>query len=319
MKHWNSIKKGIYFGLITVFVLTSISCQKKEDRFSFVFLTDIHVQPELHAGEGFRETVQMVNELKPDFVLTGGDLVMDVLGQSFDRADRLYQMYLDISGQFEMPVYNTMGNHEIFGVNKNSGVNSSHPEFGKKMYQNRINERYYSFDHKGWHFMLLDSVQITSDHSYVGGVDEQQMEWIEQDLQSVAPETPIIISTHIPLISVYPLFSGNPVGGKLSSIVVNNGHSVLQLFKDHNLKLVLQGHLHIVEDILIGGIRFITAGAVSANWWEGPRDGMEEGFALIHIKGSSVEWEYIDTQWDHTQFDREEEETHSDSNKQGGI
>ncbi|HZX10621.1 MAG TPA: metallophosphoesterase [Acidobacteriota bacterium] len=319
MKYWDPIKKGIYFALITVFVLTSISCQKKEDRFSFVFLTDIHVQPELHASEGFQQTVQMVNDLKPDFVVTGGDLVMDVLGQSFARADRLYQMYLDLSDQFEMPVYNTMGNHEIFGVNENSGVKSSHPELGKKMYQNRIDELYYSFDYKGWHFMILDSVQITSDHSYVGEVDEQQMGWIEQDLQSVAPETPIIISTHIPLISAYPLFSGNPVGGKLSSIVVNNGHSILQLFKDHNLKLVLQGHLHVVEDIFIGGLRFITAGAVCANWWEGPRDGMEEGFALIHIKGSSVEWEYIDIEWDHTQFDQEEEETHSESKKQGGI
>ncbi|MBD3413481.1 MAG: metallophosphoesterase [Candidatus Aminicenantes bacterium] len=308
MKHKKTIKKEVAFPLLILFVLTCFSCVSHKDRFSFVFLTDMHVQPELHAKEGFQQAVQVVNELKPDFVLTGGDLIMDANSQSFERADELYILYRNISEQLEMPVYNTMGNHEIFGVGRHSDVDPSHPEFGEKMYQNRIGKLYYSFDYKGWHFMVLDSVEFTPDHQCVGRIDPQQMEWIQQDLQSVAPETPIVISTHIPLVSAYPVFVGNPVRSGSSSIVVNNGPQVLQLFKEHNLKLVLQGHLHWIEDISIGGIRFITNGAVSANWWEGPRDGLQEGFGHIKVKGDSVEWEYIDFQWDHAQFDHKEKQ-----------
>jgi len=210
-----------------------------------------------------------------------------------------------LSGNLLIEQNNTMGNHEIFGVSEGCGVESSHPEFGKNMYQKRIGQLYYSFDYKGWHFMILDSVQLTPDHSYVGWIDDDQIEWIIQDLQSTAQENPIVLSTHIPLVSAYPLFSGNPVGDELNSLIVSNAAEVLDLYKDHNLKLVLQGHLHIVEDIYIGGIRFITAGAVSANWWEGPREGMEEGFGFFKIKGDSIEWEYIDFEWDHTQWAQE--------------
>ncbi len=307
MKKSKQTRIIIFFSLFILGLFIFTSCGKKEVRFTFAYLTDIHVQPELHADEGFLQAVNEVNELKPDFVLTGGDLVMDAMAQKYERACMLYDMYKSISGKLEMPVYNTIGNHENFGVSKRNGADPSHPEFGKKMYQKRIGECYYSFDHKGWHFMALDSIGLPPDTSYVGLVGEDQMEWILQDLQSVAQETPIVISTHIPLVTAYPLFSGNPVGDELNSLVVNNAHEVLELFKEHNLRLVLQGHLHIIEDVSIGGIRFITAGAVCADWWEGPRDGMEEGFVLVSIKGDTIEWEYIDFGWDPTQFEQEED------------
>ena len=59
----------------------------QEDAFSFAFLTDIHLQPEKHAVEGFRLAIDTINKLNPDFVLTGGDLVMDVLDQTPDIDD----------------------------------------------------------------------------------------------------------------------------------------------------------------------------------------------------------------------------------------
>lgn len=44
----------------------------EEDGFSFVFLTDIHVQPERGAEAGFQWAIREVNRRKPDFVITGG-------------------------------------------------------------------------------------------------------------------------------------------------------------------------------------------------------------------------------------------------------
>jgi predicted MPP superfamily phosphohydrolase len=104
MNHKKLIKQRIVLLFLILFVLTTFACMSHRDRFSFVFLADIHVQPELHAKEGFQQAVQVVNELKPDFVLTGGDLIMDANSQSFDRADELYTLYRNISGQLEMPV-----------------------------------------------------------------------------------------------------------------------------------------------------------------------------------------------------------------------
>lgn len=294
-------KKTFQFTLIPVLILVVFalfSCQGEKTGFSFVFMTDIHIQPELKAEQGFQQAINKVNQLNPDFVITGGDLVMDVMDQPYERADMLYKMYLKNMDLFEMPVYNTMGNHENYGIAMDAGVDREHPEYEEGMFEERIGSRYASFDYNGWHFMLLDSIIPTEDYSYIGWIDEEQMEWIKEDLKQVHPETPIVISTHIPFLSIFPQWTGNPIGEKKSALVVNNAREVLTLFDNHNLKLVLQGHLHYVEDISVGGIRFITAGAVSANWWKGPRDGTEEGFAMVRVKDDSFTWEYIDYGWD---------------------
>ena len=60
---------------------TSIAAEASPRQFRFVHLTDIHLQPELDAERGFRQCIAHVNELRPrpDFVITGGDLLMDTL------------------------------------------------------------------------------------------------------------------------------------------------------------------------------------------------------------------------------------------------
>jgi len=223
--------------------------------FSFVFMTDIHLQPERNAVVGFKQAIDTINKIKPDFVITGGDLIMDALGENYNRADSLYNLYLEISKNFHMPVYNTMGNHEIFGIYEESGIEPSHPEFGEKMFESRIGQRYHSFDHKGWHFMILDAVEDTHESSYIGLIDSVQMDWIAADLKTVDPKTPIAVSVHIPFITSYmQIFYGStePNG---NSLVITNAKDVLDLFSSHNLKLALQGHLHYLEDIYANGNR----------------------------------------------------------------
>jgi predicted phosphodiesterase len=127
------------------------------------------------------------------------------------------------------------------------------------------------------------------------------MEWIKEDLKKVDPSTPIAISTHIPFISVMAQMKGGSMQPNTEGLVVHNSKEVLELFKDHNLKLVLQGHLHYLEDIYAEGVHFITGGAVSGKWWTGPRYGVEEGFLKIRIKNGDINWEYIDYGWEATE------------------
>ncbi len=223
---------------------------------------------------------------------------MDALGQKFGRADSLYNLYEGMVEDFNMPVYNTMGNHEIFGIYDGSGVPKDHPEYGKNMFQKRLNKRYYSFDHKGWHFMILDGIKDTKKSRYQGMVDEEQMSWISDDLAGIDKSTPIVVSTHIPLMTIFSQVYYNSTHPNDSGLVVSNGKEVVDLFADHNLKLVLQGHLHTIEDIYVNGTHFITGGAVSGAWWTGPNQGYEEGFVLVSVKGDEFEWEYVDYGWE---------------------
>jgi Icc protein len=285
---------GILLGFLAVL---NLSCSQDSTDFSFAFLTDIHLQPELNAVEGFQTAIGSVNQLDPDFVITGGDQIMDATAQPFERADKLYELYRQTVESFEMPVYNTMGNHDVFGMNEESGVDPSHPEFYKKMYESRIGDRYYSFDYKGWHFMVLDSIGRGVDRDYVGFIDGEQMQWIAEDLAGIEADTPIVLSTHIPFITVAVQLSSGPTEPNSPGIVITNGREVLLLFLEYNLKLVLQGHLHFLEEINVGDVTFLTGGAVSADWWEGPRGTMEEGYVLIKVKGEEFEWEYIDFGW----------------------
>ena len=267
--------------------------------FTFAFLTDIHVQPELKASDGFTMAIDKVNELNPDFVITGGDLIMDALGVSYERADSLYSLYKKLSESFNMPVYNAMGNHEVFGLYKDSQVDTAHPEYLKKMFENRISKRYYSFDHKGWHFVVLDAIGTRPERSYYGYIDEEQMKWLETDRNSIDKDTPVVIIVHIPFItSMTQLAQGSLVPNN-EGIVISNAREVLLPFYEYNLKLVLQGHLHFLEDINVGNkTHFITGGAVSASWWKGPRGDMEEGFVLISVENDEIDWEYVDYGWE---------------------
>ncbi|MCB0805810.1 MAG: metallophosphoesterase [Bacteroidales bacterium] len=293
------------FGISAITLFLLFSCQNEKTEtiqkqipgFTFVFMTDIHLQPELNAPAGFKQAIDSINRINPDFVITGGDLIMDALGQSYNRADSLYKLYDSMLAFFNMPVYNTIGNHEIFGIYDESEVESSHPEFGEKMYENRIGKRYYSFDHKGWHFMILDGIEDTGESSYVGLIDSTQIEWIREDLSKVERETPVVVSIHIPLLTVLTQRVKGALEPNGKGTVVNNAKEVTALFAGHNLRLVLQGHLHYVEDIFVEGTHFLTGGAVSARWWGGAYRGMEEGFVVVNVEGDDFTWKYFDFGW----------------------
>jgi len=298
--------RTIFYGVIVCLVSTCQSPLNRDQQeeetpgFSFAFMTDIHLERERQGLEGFQTTIKKVNELKPDFVITGGDLIMDALGVTYGRADSLYDLYQETEKQFDMPVYNGMGNHEIYGLYPKSGSDTTHEEYGKKMFEKRIGKRYYSFDHKGWHFMILDAIGVTPQRTYIGQIDEAQIEWIREDLAGLDPATPLVISVHIPFITTYTQLTQGPLVASGPGTVITNGREVLELFLPYNLKLVLQGHLHFLEDQFVDNkVHFITGGAVSGRWWQGPpSQNVEEGFLLIKAGDDQISWEYVDSGWE---------------------
>jgi hypothetical protein len=77
-----------------------------------------------------------------------------------------------------------------------------------------------------------------------------------------------------------------------------NFKEVWNLFDNHKLKLVLQGHQHLFEEIKVKGVQFLTGGAVSACWWGGSFYGTEEGFVLLELEDDNFSYSYVDYGWD---------------------
>lgn len=291
------------------FVISTLSAQSissEQDSFSFVFMTDIHLQPERGASDAFNRVIEMINQREADFVMTGGDLVYDVLRGNFERSDSLFRMYKRAAATINKPVYHCIGNHELFGIYEESDVDATHPDYKYGMYERHLGDTYYSFDHKGWHFIVLNSIE-EKDQKYIGLIDDEQMEWLEEDLAGLAPGTPVAVTLHIPLVSSFhQVYPKQPDTGDTHGRYIENRVEVMQLLRQYNLKLILQGHMHWIEDLNVQDqFRVITGGAVAGrpSWrrQDDRGDGRhynEEGFMHIYVKGEEIKWEYIDIEWE---------------------
>lgn len=261
--------------------------------FTFLFITDTHLQPELNAAQGCDQCFKKARTIKSDFVMQGGDHVFDSLAVSRSRATSLYDLYGKTEQDLGMKIYHTLGNHDCFGVYPNSGVSESDALYGKKMFAERFGRTYYSFDHKGVHFIVLDSIGITSDRAYEGRVDVVQLDWLRSDLQALSPSTPIIVSIHIPLVTAFNSYVPAPQPEpKHHGLSVANAYEVIALFEGHRVLGVLQGHTHINERVMWKDVPYITSGAVSGNWWHGTRLGTPEGFTVVRVEQGKLSTHY---------------------------
>jgi len=287
----------IVFGLITYHYIDS----KKQASFRYVFMTDIHVMWDKNAADGLATAVDHINNLKPrpDFVITGGDLIFDALNQSQARADSLYDLYQSLTAKLEMPIYNCIGNHDHFGVYTSSGIDENNPLYSTAMFEKRMNidKPYYSFDHNNWHFIMMNSISITPDRRYTGHFDEKQLNWLKDDLEKCGKDKQIVITTHIPLYSAATFFRDSSLAANRPGLVVDNSDKVFKICKPYQLNTVLQGHLHIVEDIGWRDTRFITGGAVCGSWWDGSYYGFPEGFVVVDVEGNNFYWKYETYGW----------------------
>lgn len=219
---------------------------------------------------------------------------MDCVRQPRERTRVQWDLWQRISrAENSIPVRSCIGNHDIWGWNKSqSGASGSEPDYGKKWACDvlGLDRPYYSFDQAGWHFIALDGVQPGEpEGAFYGGLDEEQMDWLARDLASVDRAKPILIWTHIPIVSsLAPLI--NSKAPRTKPIPIEAGHihwdavQVLKLLTKYpNVKACLSGHLHRIEHVELKGIHFYCNGAVCGAWWRGKNDGFAEGYALVDL------------------------------------
>jgi len=275
----------------------------------FAHLTDIHVKPEMGGGLGMAAALRHAQSLEdpPELIVTGGDGIMDALAQTQSRTSQLWDLWDGVlKNECSLPLEHCIGNHDIWGWEKEkSATTGDEPLWGKRWAMDRygMDEPYRSFDRAGWHFIVLDSVQPNPSGTYLAALDEAQFAWLADDLDKVAPTTPVVVISHIPIAAVTPMFYSDFFKEGRTQIpaefIHTDMHRLKDLFYQHkNVKLCLSGHMHLVDRVEYLGVTYICGGAVSGAWWGGNWHEFEEGYGVIDLYDSGqFQYQYVPYGW----------------------
>ncbi len=273
--------------------------------FTFVHITDLHIQPERGAKAGVAKAFAAIHALphKPDFALIGGDLVMDAAKVSPERAALVYDLWQSAAADLGLPMHYTIGNHDVYGLGEaaaDSARAQKNPDFGKSIWKRRLGltRTYNTFDHKGWRFVTLDSLLVGADGHWGGYIDPAQMTWLDDLLRKTPRKMPVVMLTHLPLLTIFGQYTLGTTSALPEQLVVKNGREFQELIQGHNVKVVFQGHTHVVEECEYLGTRYVTGGAVCGDWWKGWRLGVHpEGFTVVTVRGDELSWNYTPYGW----------------------
>lgn len=275
----------------------------------FVHLTDMHIHSGYIPERGIRNLLEEIDLLedKPDFVINSGDNIMDGLKRSKEDTAKQWKAWHEyFRSKLNYDMHSCIGNHDVWGW----GLNDSRAEedilFGKNLAVKELGipNRYYSFDRAGWHFIFLDSVLRNQDHqSYQAKLDDDQFEWLSNDLEQTAQQTPICVVSHIPILSASVFFDGNNEKNGSWNIpgawMHLDARRLKDLFAKHpNIKMALSGHVHLADRTSYLGIDYLCNGAACGAWWFGRYQEFPPMYAIIDLfEDGSYKSELVHYNW----------------------
>jgi 3',5'-cyclic AMP phosphodiesterase CpdA len=265
----------------------------------FAHLTDVHVQTDRAADRGFEAALAHVQQQAdpPEWIVFGGDNVMNVDSKTGAESagKQLATWKRCLKNGLSIPYQICIGNHDVL---------NNHSVDGKKWAVDsyELPKSYYSFDRKGWRFLVLDSTSPLEGR-YKARLDEAQFDWLKQQLQQTEASTPIAIVSHIPILSATTFFDGNNektgdwnVPGAFMHL---DARAMKDLFLKHpNVKMSLSGHIHLVDEVRYNNVVYYCDGAVSGGWWKGPFQEFGNGYALIDLfDDGTVQRSFVNFPW----------------------
>jgi hypothetical protein len=279
---------------------------KKKKKFKMIVIGD--TQPYSNNEIGYvRDTLAKefasMDMRDVEGIIVEGDVIGDDLG--------LYPRFKQILSVANAPQYFVPGNHDMdfdAPTDKNS-LDTFKREWGPA---------YYSFDIGDVHFVTLDNVQYPCENydgnhefcdtsaTYNGVVNEQQMEWLANDLALVPKHKLIVLNMHIPIISF--------VDSESNKHQTDNAGDLYRLLEGRPA-LALSGHTHTLEhfepgegarpdvsglDIPATPFPQIISGAGCGSWWSGDFDddgvpmsyqrlGAKRGYLVFKFNGNTYE------------------------------
>jgi 3',5'-cyclic AMP phosphodiesterase CpdA len=271
----------------------------KPESFTFAYISDSHLYERKLNDRFVNSLLRAVDDVnamdpQPDFVFYGGDLAQ--LGQPKELA-----LGAQILKNVKAPLRMMVGEHDWF------------LDMGEK-WRELFGQPTYSFDHKGVHFVVLNSIlekdfwtarKLTPMQRMqtVAGLDngvqssfmvgEEQRQWLQNDLKAVPANKPLVVFSHSPLYKLY----------KPWNFWTDDAEDVQAILRRFRSVVVFHGHTHQLLTNRVGNIHF--HGFLSTAWpWpyapEGmpkltvemgrpdpfnPHDGCGDGSVTIHPDG----------------------------------
>jgi 3',5'-cyclic AMP phosphodiesterase CpdA len=208
--------------------------------FTFVQISDSHIgftkEPNKDVVGTLGQTIAKINELpkQPDLLIHTGDLSHLSKPSEFDTLAQSLKS-VRAGEQFFVP-----GEHDVF---TDDG----------KLYRERYGKNskgngWYSFDHKGVHFIGLVNV-MNLKAGGLGVIGPEQLKWLEDDLKGRGSSTPIVVFAHVPLWTVYEKWGWG----------TEDSAAAMEHLKRFGSVTVLNGHIHQILQKMEGNVTFHTA------------------------------------------------------------
>lgn len=233
--------------------------------FKFAYISDSHIQHikgtkfVRNWDRGLMRAVAEVNLLdpKPDFVIFGGDLAQLGTKEELDHG-------LELLSPITHKIHYVLGEHDFY------------LDLGK-YWGEKISPQYYSFDHKGVHFVVLNSILTYDDWinkwpspaarmNTMAGLDnpngspfmvgDAQRQWLRKDLDKVSKDTPLVVLSHSPLQKIFRNWN----------FWTDDAEQVQALLEPFDKVTILYGHVHQIQYNKIGNISFQSAMATAWPW-----------------------------------------------------
>jgi 3',5'-cyclic-AMP phosphodiesterase len=206
--------------------------------FSFVQISDSHIGFNKAANQDVTGTLKLaldkINRLPvtPELLLHTGDISHSSKPAEFDTAQQI------LKGAKAGQTFYVPGEHDT--------ATDDGALYRERFGKGTIGNGWYSFTHKGVHFVGLNNcLQIDA----MGKLGPEQLSWLKKDLGSQSSSTPIVVFAHIPLWMVYPDWGWG----------TQDGAEALSYLKGFGSVTVLNGHIHQVVQKVEGNVAFHTA------------------------------------------------------------
>jgi hypothetical protein len=206
----------------------------------FVQISDTHIGFNKEANPDvagtLRQTIELVNAMpvSPALILHTGDITHLSRPEEFDTAAQL------LSQLRVTELHTTPGEHDV--------ADATVTEYFNRYGQASDRRGYYSFDHRGVHFVSLINV-LNFKANGLGALGSAQLEWLEADLKGRSASTPIVVFAHMPLWTIYEPWGWGTADADQAMGYLRRFGSVT----------VLNGHIHQIVQKVEGHITFHTA------------------------------------------------------------
>lgn len=227
-------------GVLSAQPLGEGAASMEQASFSFVQISDSHIgfhkAPNMDVASTLRASLAMVNAQKgrPDFMLHTGDLTHLSKPEEFDTLAGLMQEARTDK------VFYVPGEHDVIGDNG--------AEFFRRFGERQQAGGWYSFDHRGVHFVGLINV-LNLKAGGLGSLGADQLAWLKNDLAGRSAETPLVVFAHMPLWPLYPPWGWG----------TDDSAEAIGMFRRFGSVSVLNGHIHQIQQKVEGTVTFYTA------------------------------------------------------------